>query len=240
MASTDDGRRLTEAHRLAQLRIGVDTSRRMQNLWVLLNAEGRTPSVNEWLDAVTIVLGRQFNLSADTARAYYTSFRLAEIGEAGFAARGVPTMSLDAARVSMVATGPVWLRDSIRRGRTVTEASRAAMIQSAREAMRIALDGGRQQIIQSVDEDRRALGWSRVTDGKPCAFCAMLASRGPVFSERTVRFRAHASCSCTAEPAYSRNQEWPPGAREFRELWNTSTSGQSDQANAFRRAYEGR
>ena len=241
MASTDQGRRLTAGHRAAQARIGAETARQMSELWVLLNTEARSLSVNQWVEACLIVLGHRFDLSAGAARAYYTAFRLAEIGEAGFAARQVPTLPLDATRASLIAKGPARFAAARRRGLAVSEASRLARVEAARESIRIALDGGRQQILLSSGEDDEAVGWARVTDGSPCAFCAMLASRGPVYkTRRTSHFSAHASCGCSAEPFFSRQQPWPPGAREFKELWNVSTTGERDQLNAFRRAYEGR
>ena len=42
--------------------------------------------------------------------------------------------------------------------------------------------------------------WARrLQGGENCPFCAMLASRGAVYSEKGVRFQSHAHCDCTAE-----------------------------------------
>lgn len=240
MASTEIGRRLTEGHRQTQLRLGASTVRLIQSLWPVLNADGRL-RVDEWVEAVTILLDRQHRVSADVARAYYSAFRLAEIGEAGFAARGIPTLSLRATATSMIVTGPVRIRQGLDRGLSIDQAAEKAMVASAREGMRIALDGGRSQVTNAVREDRRSVGWARTGSSIPCPFCAMLIGRGPVYkTEGSASFPSHAKCACSAEPVYSRDQPWPPGAREIQELWNTSTSGQSDQINAFRRVYEGR
>lgn len=69
----------------------------------------------------------------------------------------------------------------------------------------------------------------------------MLASRGGVYSRRSVDFPAHDGCSCSAEPVWSREQE-PPEVLALRRLWEESTAGLSgrDALNAFRRALEGR
>ncbi|MFC7330812.1 hypothetical protein [Marinactinospora rubrisoli] len=49
-------------------------------------------------------------------------------------------------------------------------------------ADRHARDGGRQGIIDAARHDRRALGYARrLTGASNCAFCTMLASRGPVY-----------------------------------------------------------
>lgn len=262
MASTEGGRRLTELHREAQFRIGLDTVRQLDNLWVLLNAEGRIPTVEAWLEAVMLVLGRQHRISAEIARTYYTQFALQEHAEQQLLAWEQIRFQERAARVSMIAVGPAKLREGIRRGLDVAEAARRAREAVAREGMRIALDGGRRQIIDAVQRDRRALGWIRVTDGDPCAFCAMLASRGPVykgretaiagtvFSTRVNDFQAHASCGCQAEPVFTSTTEWPGRGREFRDLWNRAQSKatadpewaskgtKNDALNNFRRLLE--
>jgi hypothetical protein len=48
-------------------------------------------------------------------------------------------------------------------------------------ASRIALEGGRVTLLDTIDADPAAVGWYRVTDAQPCAFCALLASRGVVY-----------------------------------------------------------
>ncbi len=53
---------------------------------------------------------------------------------------------------------------------TVDTAGRASAGAADREALR----AGRDLIDQASKQDRRVLGWARVTDGNPCAFCAML------------------------------------------------------------------
>lgn len=42
-------------------------------------------------------------------------------------------------------------------------------------------------------------GWARQLTGREtCTFCAMLVSRGAVYSEKSVNFRTHNNCDCTA------------------------------------------
>lgn len=52
------------------------------------------------------------------------------------------------------------------------------------------------------DDDPDAVGWSRFTQGGGCKFCQMLASRGAVYTERSVNFAAHKHCHCVAGPSY--------------------------------------
>lgn len=146
-----------------------------------------------------------------------------------------------AAKVSLIVTGPVNQKAKIARGKSPEQANREALAEASGAASRHVLTGGRQSLLTLVEGDMQALGWARVTDGDPCAFCAMLASRGPVYrTEVSAGFQAHDHCACTAEPVYSRQAPWPGRGAEFRRLYRQATQGYSgrDAINAFRRAYE--
>jgi hypothetical protein len=148
----------------------------------------------------------------------------------------------DAARVSMLVTGPVNIKAKIKRATPPAQAARTALVQASGAAARHVLDGGRNTVLTVVQNDDVALGWARVTDGDPCAFCAMLASRGPAYKSRQqAAFQAHDHCACSVEPVFSRAAEWPGRSREFQQLWNDNIRGQysgKDAIRAFRRLYE--
>lgn len=242
MASTDLGRRLTEGHKVAQARLSASTIRQMASLWRILDFDGtRILNIDEWVTAVGILLTGQHAVSAEMARAYYGAFRAAETGEVALARLGIPTLPLAQIKASMMATGPAKFRSGLARGFTVDEAGRNAALHSAKAGARLALQGGRQMVLFNVLEDDRALGWARAAGrSKPCAFCAMLIGRGPVYkSEGSADFDAHDSCWCEPEPVFDRNQPWPPGAASLHQLWSETARGQRDPLNAFRRAYEG-
>ena len=79
------------------------------------------------------------------------------------------------------------------------------------------LNGGRNTIRASSRANVRAFGWLRVSDGNPCAFCAMLVGRGPVYKAETVGFRSHDYCGCTAEEFYGEKwSDWEPTGEEAR------------------------
>lgn len=67
----------------------------------------------------------------------------------------------------------------------------------------------RDTIIGSSVADPQALGWMRVAGLTACAFCRMLASRGAVYTDATVRFGAHDHDNCQASP------KWGTGADVF-------------------------
>jgi hypothetical protein len=80
------------------------------------------------------------------------------------------------------------------------------------------LNAGRETITEAVQSDTQCQGWIRVSDGDPCAFCAMLLGRGPVYKEESVGFEAHDHCACGAEPFYDGSQ-WPDKNRESQDLY---------------------
>jgi hypothetical protein len=154
-------------------------------------------------------------------------------------------------RTSLAVTGPANVKSKTRRGKSPEQAAREAIIEAGGSAARHVLTGGRETHLELVHADPEAIGWMRVTDGDPCAFCAMLSSRGPRYksqasasvvvdpkARRALGEQYHDNCGCTAEAVYSRSQAWPGRGREFQELWNRWAKGKKDPLNAFRREYE--
>lgn len=60
----------------------------------------------------------------------------------------------------------------------------------------------RETILQNRRNDPAAAGWKRVTSGKACKMCRMLADRGAVYKAATARFATHPKCHCTATPVF--------------------------------------
>jgi hypothetical protein len=92
---------------------------------------------------------------------------------------------------------------------------------------RLAMRGGRDTITQATIADPHALGWERIISAGACGFCAMLASRGAVYKERSVQFRAHDHCTCTAQVIFE-GQE--PTGKVLTEEWRKVTAGKSGAA----------
>lgn len=149
-----------------------------------------------------------------------------------------------AARVSLEVTGPVAQKSKTGRGKARVVARDESFEAAAGAASRHVLTGGRKSLLTVLEADPVAVGWARVTDGDPCAFCAMLASRGVVYgSAAAAGFSAHDHCACTAEPAYSRSAPLPGRGQEFKDLWNQNIRGKYSGAEArrvWRRLYEQR
>lgn len=245
MASTPSGALLTETHRLTQARIGAMTKQQLESVWPTLDLDHLDASFPDWLAQVNGIVGAGHQISASTAGAYFTSFRQVELGAGTKPFRPVlaSPVDSDALATSMRVTGPVAIKSAIGRGVDLLDAARIALAGSSDAGARHALSGGRDTISQSVAADPRALGWARVASGNACAFCAMLASRGPVYSEDSVDFEAHDKCDCSSEPVYSDDQEWPENSTDYRDLYNDVTADVppgGDLLNAFRQALSAR
>lgn len=183
-----------------------------------------------------------------------------------------PTDDFDrAATISMVSQGlaPVYKRlsqvgSATGRGRlddpdfladlneTMKNAGKRAAMAADREVQR----GARNLIDQTSLADRRVIGWARVTDGNPCGFCAMLASRGAVYRSRAsagVRGlggaglpdvhrpdleKYHTGCHCQTVPVYTRTDFLTPEAERYAREWREVTKGTTgDEARRVWRRY---
>lgn len=238
MAATTAGQRLTEAHRLAQARIGAQTVRALRAVFPLLDPTDLDGTFDRWLQGVLPIIRSQRITSARLAANYLTTFRTLELG--ADVEPYVPVVADEIAeetvQTSMLVRGPVSIRSNLARAVPLVRALSLAEANSARAGMRHAMNGGRDTIQNAIQNDPEAQGWARATSGRACGFCAMLASRGPVYSKTTVDFHAHDGCSCGSEPIYRTDSDWPAGSRNYRELWDATTHGLSDAdaINAFR------
>lgn len=235
MASTAAAAQLTERHRLAQLRLGIIGSQRTIAAWPLIDPANIDETFARWVRVVIPLTQAQREASVRLAERYYQTFRNLEIPAAErFIPPPVAPLDVDALTGALVVTGPASVKNNVARGMDIGRASGLARTETARAAMRYSLDGGRTLLTGAVGADRRALGWARVASGRACAFCSMLASRGPVFSEATVGFEAHRGCGCSAEPVFREDTAWPAGSRGYQQMWSESGASGPDALNTFR------
>jgi hypothetical protein len=127
-----------------------------------------------------------------------------------------------------------------------------AIQRAAGAATRYITTAGRDQLVDNVQKDDVALGWARTTKAGCCYFCAMLASRGPVYKKDSFKAsnaafhgvgdqKVHDNCGCGLRPLYSRDDPLPERTDEFEQLWIDKATGSGAEAiRNFRRAYEGR
>lgn len=112
------------------------------------------------------------------------------------------------------------------------------------------MQGGREAVDKVIRGDRKVKMIARGTSGDPCAFCAMLASRGFVYTGETSGVGGeteitvtqdireyHKNCHCFPIVKYSTTSQLPELNRYFKEQWPDVTDGYSglDALNAWRR-----
>lgn len=227
---------LTRLYRGHQQRLTDDTIRRLLILWNLV--QGSLISEDEWVALSRELLAGRYAVSATLARAYYRSFRITEQVSGVFVQ--TPVVGFNSTRtVSGLRNALLYASRLADLGYSPAEAAGKAGLRMARWVEQESQAGGRDQIIGSSREDPQAVGWYRISDGDPCAFCALMVSRGVVYrSERSALFRSHPSCGCTAAPAFNRDRFQIPEAEQWDSLYQRASKGSSDPWNAFRRAFE--
>lgn len=245
MALTAEGTSITEAHRLAQIDLADDTIRDVTEAWKgLLDPRRIESTFPDYFTTSLAVLDRDHFRSTALSSAYLEAFHAAE---------GVTTKPLDVRQASGLAeeqamrslfyTGPAALRSYVAKGDTLERAEGKALAGTLAAAKRLSLQGGRYTVTDSIQANGSITGVARVTDGEPCYFCAMLASRGAVYkSEETASFKPHDGCGCQPEPVYGRGDDYrlPGRAQEFKSLYREVPGGLSaaDTRRAFRGLYE--
>lgn len=216
MARTPKGRGLTEANRLAQLKAAHRTMVKAKIAYNrFLDVSDLDASFPRWAVQMQQIIGQGFDESAVLAGNYLRRFAVAE----DFSIPDLPQVVSDAAKVfdDLLVNGPISIKQKIAKGIPPGSAKEAALERFLGVVQERVLDGGRDLIIGASQYRGRSGRWRRVTDGKPCAFCAMLAGRGPVYTADTATFRSHTLCGCTAEMVVG---DWEPTKKE--RLWRAS------------------
>jgi hypothetical protein len=150
--------------------------------------------------------------------------------------------ALDGAGIAVV-------KRSVRLGATMAEARDRAAVTLSGTSSRLVLEGGRDVIEGTVLDDEDALGWARIGDGDPCAWCAMLISRGGVYKSaqtagdaRQGGERYHDHDGCQAVPIFDLTSPYEHAAEELYEQWQRVTAGHSGEAarQEWRRYWDAR
>ena len=115
--------------------------------------------------------------------------------------------AMEAREVKMLTlSGPVTRRVAVRQGASEQEALALARQRVRIGVSKAAYDRDRLSVIRSARKSR--LRARRVIVGKTCAFCSMLAARGPVYTPETAAFQAHPHCDCTYEISDQTPKVW--------------------------------
>lgn len=221
--------------RAVQAAISAAAMRDAVTVWPLLDAKRLSDTFPGWLRAMILIARNYHAQSARVAAAAYRSLRSAH------------TLSPSPESLIKTAFTPndEWLTKAFGfsgPGMLSRDTARpnTALTTTLGTVSRIAQDGGRDTTIRTVQADPVAVGWYRLTDGHPCAWCALLASRGIAYkSERSAGFQAHNQCGCTAVPAFSRDHELPELNTTALDVYYAAIQGvpNKDRLPAFRKAW---
>lgn len=247
MARTSEGAALTRSHRRQQTALRAATLRDLMTLWRTVDPTDLSATIGRFAAAAAVLVRARHRDSAGLAARYFTAFRTAE-GIGGRAdVRLAEQLAAEAAVEALRGAALSGIIKARRAGFSPQAAAQNGLVKTSGQAASLVLNGSRETVIGSAARDSRAERWQRVTSDSPCAFCAMLASRGAVFrAEASADFEAHDHCSCSVEVAYEGSQP-PESSRRWAEQWKAAqrdarAAGElkrgtgNDALNAFRRA----
>ena len=221
LANDPRARALTQAHKALQVAIGGTYSSQALALWALLDFDHLGATSERWMLETFALVQEGYAVSADQAAQYLSEYRLAAAGirDAPIVKPGMGTSHVADALYNIVDD----MQSLIEVGYPIDAVSEIGLARMEGYVQRAVLNGGRnasQASAYAASRPGRPVGWLRVSDGEPCAFCAMLVGRGPVYKVDTVRFRAHGYCGCTAEEFYGEWKDWEPTGLEAK--WRDS------------------
>lgn len=244
MATTvSDGGESAGRYRRAQrglTRLLVADVRRVRRLIVPSRLQ---QSVPDWIEAVRALVAAYGQASSLLAADFYEAERVAARVTGRFT---VPL--LDPPPDGQVEESLRWATKDLW-PRTPEEATPAqqqpidirleqAQKKAEQVAQKLVADQGRGTVREAVRQDPQATGWARTAAIGACSFCKLLAIRGAVYEQDTVKFRAHDGCHCGVLPIF-RGQRFELSAKaaEWERLYREYAAPHSgDQMARFRRA----
>lgn len=191
---------LTAEHRSKQLLVRRQTISQTKALVPLLKWDDLDGSFAQLESAMRPVVVKNLATSAGLSSAYIKAMR-AKRGPGGRIDPARPKLNPEQFTTSLRVTSLVAAKNAAGRGMAGDLALRHVAILVANSMTRLALDGGRQTVLNVLRSDNAK--YARVLGGEGCEFCQMLAGRGAVYSADSADFEAHDKCACTPEPSWA-------------------------------------
>ncbi|MCX4687288.1 hypothetical protein OG401_23800 [Kitasatospora purpeofusca] len=223
--------------------------RQILAVWGVLDIQNLEASFAEYLTLSEPIIREAKHNSARAASGYYDMLRVAE------AVPGPPPASKFLAdlvasgelEMTLGPIGPAAIRKGIEAGMTFEQSAAAAWVKQSGQLAKHVQAGSRNTLAQRIAGDERALGFQRAPhkDGKCCAFCGVVASRGAVYKDRATSIASsnpnrlgkdyHDHCRCTPQPIFRRDTPLSPAGERFAALYEKHKS-----LNEVRRELDGR
>ncbi|MFF4791831.1 hypothetical protein ACFY2M_19180 [Streptomyces sp. NPDC001276] len=244
-ATVSDGGRDADRYRAAQRGLTRLLVRDVRGLRRLIIPSRLRASVPDWLAAMNAIVEQYARTSSALAADFYDAQRAAARVPEVFTVPVADPPPPEQTEASLRwATKDVWERDP--EDPRTTEAQKQPLdvrLEQAEKkaeqvAQKLVTDTGRGTVQEAVRQDRQAVAWARSAALGACSFCKMLSTRGAVFKQDTVDFRAHDGCHCGVIPVF-RGQRFvlSPHAKEWERLYREYAAPHSgDQLRRFRLA----
>ena len=198
----------------------------------------RPDSYQAFERAMVLLVQSRSVQSATLAARYYETYRAIESPS-----KILTTVPLavplpeDKIRAALGATTRGTVYKALAAGQKYETVMRNTLVNVSGTVSRDVLAGGRETIFAEELRDPKTMGVARITGAAPCAFCAMLASRGDVYlsAESAGQIDGqmmdwHLHCDCSIEVAYE-GYEMNARSLRQREQWKASDG----TLNGFRR-----
>jgi hypothetical protein len=141
-------------------------------------------------------------------QAYLNMSRLAETGSKEVIELANPkTLTYDDFVASTMINGPQSAnKKAVMRGIPATKLPVLELQQSFNNVAAVmaqkTVEAPRDNAMEIIKKDKKAIGNARFPNSGACDFCMMLASKGPVFTSKKVGFAAHRACKCMGRAVY--------------------------------------
>jgi hypothetical protein len=229
--------------RATQLQLRKQMLAQILRSWPALNFDHLDQTWPAWLEAMQqTLIGYHQQLAAQSSLLYRGTRQL-EVGDPGPTLLAAPPTE-DWTRKALGYAAPGVWEQRMRAGDDRQQAEKTALVSTLGTSTRIALDGARQTVLDAAETDTNKVRFFRVTDGDPCYFCALLASRGAVYRSA---FNAgdgntyHNDCGCTVGVTFKSGHKVDPVSQQAAEIYDTvSHLSGKERINAFRRAWDAR
>ncbi|THV39622.1 hypothetical protein [Glycomyces buryatensis] len=207
------------------------------DVWPLLDTRDLDASFPSYATAAQLVIGEHSGAMIAAADQYLAQLRdLAGVEDLADLARTVG-MSIDELLEHLLMSGPVTIKTGLQAGWTLERAVELALVESLGTIQKILADLARERTFEHLQAEYnagRTARWARFSISKrPCPWCRMQISRGPVFyTERTASFKSHKHCKCLARVIYQGTPLQRDREAEYLAEWKAS----GGDLNAMRRA----
>lgn len=251
---------LSDEYRARQLEIAQGTARDMLNVAGALNFKAVDLSASGWLTAVESIVYRRYDQAMQLGQDMYLGFRSAS-GIPGAGALTLPQLDRDRMLRAMIVLGPYAAKHGMSEGTPIPDIVKSVVANTTGSAVRASLGGARDTVQGTAVADSQCIGYTRVTSGSPCNFCAMVAAntyrsiqsasessgtRRRSAAPQPARSSYHNHCKCRAVPIFNQTS-WPEDAKrranEYADFYHEVSAGggtQKEIESRFLSSFEGR